>query len=302
MSEAAMAEVDVQARYGEVYDRGYQHYLGKRLGRRHAIWALITYSMKRAMGIKKSWTAKVIPIILYLAVIGTVLVVIGIEAFIRSTGTIAMTYPEYFFFIFLIEGAFVATIAPEMLCGDRRENVLSLYFSRAISRFDYVLAKLAATSILTMTISVLPAVILWLFRQLLADEPLTALTSNFDDLGRVVLVGTLIALFLGCGGLVIASFTGRKSIATAIIFIGYVVLEGFVNALLEAVDSDRTKDILALLSPARLLGEMSEKLFGTYDIEASGHTGYPAATYAAAAIGIIVIGIIIMVWRYVPED
>ena len=27
-----MADIDVRARYGEVYDRGYQHYLGKRLG------------------------------------------------------------------------------------------------------------------------------------------------------------------------------------------------------------------------------------------------------------------------------
>ncbi len=79
-----MAEMDAQGRYGEVYDRGYQHYLGKRLGRRHAIWALIAYSMKRAMGIKKSWTSKVIPFILYLAAIGTVLVVIGIEAFIAA--------------------------------------------------------------------------------------------------------------------------------------------------------------------------------------------------------------------------
>lgn len=298
-----MAEIDANGRYGEVYDRGYQHYLGQRLGRRHAIWALIVYSMKRAMGIKKSWTAKVIPFILYLATIGTVLVVIGIEAFISgASDDPVMTFSEYFFFIFLIEGAFVATIAPEMLCGDRRENVLSLYFSRAISRLDYILSKLAAVAILTMTISVIPAVLLWLFRQLLADKPLTALTDNIDELGKIVLMGSLIALFLGCGGLVLSSFTGRKSIATAVIFIGYAVLEGFVNALIEAVDSDRTKDILAYLSPIRLLGELSEKLFDTYDPELAGHPGYSASVDVAVALGIILIGIIVMVWRYVPED
>lgn len=297
-----MADVNAPSRYGEIYDRGYQHYLGKRLGRQHAIWALVTYSMKRAMGIKKSWTAKVIPFILYLAAIGTVLIVIGIEAFIRSTGNLAMTYPEYFFFIYLLEGAFVATVAPEMLCGDRRENVLALYFSRAISRLDYVLAKLLAIAILTMTISVLPVVILWLFRQLMADEPLTALTSNVDDLGRVVLMGTLIAFYLGCGGLVISSFTGRKSIATAIIFIGYAVLEGFVNAMIEAVDSSRLKDTLALVSPVRLLGGLAEKLFGVFDPRSEGHSGYSPSIYVAAALGTIVVGIAIMVWRYVPED
>ncbi len=61
-----MADSGIPGRYGEIYDRGYQHYLGQRLGRQHAIWALILYSIKRAMGIKKSWTAKVIPFILYL--------------------------------------------------------------------------------------------------------------------------------------------------------------------------------------------------------------------------------------------
>jgi ABC-2 type transport system permease protein len=302
MSEAAMAEADVQARYGEVYDRGYQHYLGKRLGRRHAIWALITYSMKRAMGIKKSWTAKVIPIILYLAAITLVLVLIAIEAFIRSTGALALTYSEYFSFVYAIVGAFVATIAPEMLCGDRRENVLSLYFSRAISRLDYVLSKLTATAILTMTISVVPAIFLWLFRQLLADNPLSALKNNVNDLGRVVLIGSAIALYLGCGGLVISSFTGRKSIATAIIFIGYGVLELFVDALFNAVDSDRTKNLLGYLSPVRTLGEMTEKLFGTFDPEVSGHTGYAASVDVAVAAGVILLGILVMVWRYVPED
>jgi ABC-2 type transport system permease protein len=298
-----MADIDVRARYGEVYDRGYQHYLGKRLGRGHAIWALITYSMKRAMGIKKSWTAKVIPFILYLAAIGTVLVVIGIEAFISgASDDVVMDYPDYFGFIYLIEGAFVATIAPEMLCGDRRENVLALYFSRAISRLDYVLSKLGAVAILTMTISVVPAVLLWFFRQLLADRPLSALQNNIDELGKLILMGTLIALFLGCGGLVLSSFTGRKSIATAIIFIGYSVLEGFVNALIEAVDSNQIKDILAFFSPIRLTSELAEKLFDVYDPISSGHPGYEARVDVAVAFGFIIVGILIMVWRYVPED
>lgn len=296
-----MMDADLQGRYGEIYDRGYQHYLGKRLGRWHAIWALAVYSIKRAMGIKKSWTAKVIPIILYLAVVGTVLVVIGIQAFAGDAANDVMSFPDYFSFIYLIQGAFVATIAPEMLCGDRRENVLSLYFSRAITRWDYVIAKLIATAILTMTISTVPAVILWLFRQLLADAPLHALRTNADELLKVIVVGTLIAGLLGCGGLVISSFTGRKSIATAVIFVGYAVLEGLVNGLM-AASSERVRDYLALLSPGRLLNEMALKMFGRWEIADMDHTGFDWPVYVAAALGWIVLGIVVMAWRYVPED
>jgi ABC-2 type transport system permease protein len=285
-------------RFGEVYDRGYQHYLGKRLGRRHAYWALITYSMKRAMGIKKSWTAKVIPFLLYLAVAGTVLIVIGIEAFLPDQMTEeVMDFPDYFGFIYLIEGAFVATIAPEMLCGDRRENVLTLYFSRVLTRLDYVVGKLLATAILTTTISVVPAALLWLFRQLIADAPLTALRENVDDLGRVLLAGTAIALYLGTFGLVVASFTGRKSIAVAVIFIGYAVVEGLVNGVREALDFNRTADLLGFLSPALVTSTFVGKLFNP---DAPGE--YPWTAYLLAMAVTVALGVLVMLWRYLPED
>ena len=127
-------------RYGEVFDRGYKHYDGPRLGRMHAIWALTLYSIKRAMGIKKNWTAKVTPFVLYAAVAIPVAVGIGIRAFVEDAEI--FDYVGFYGYVFIILGVFVASIAPEMLCGDRRENVLALYFSRAITRIDYLVAKL----------------------------------------------------------------------------------------------------------------------------------------------------------------
>src|SRR5689334_13840217 len=60
-ANSALPQAPVEGgRYGEVFDRGYKHYDGPRLGRNHARRALIGYSVKRAMGIKKSWTAKII--------------------------------------------------------------------------------------------------------------------------------------------------------------------------------------------------------------------------------------------------
>ncbi|GIW05013.1 MAG: hypothetical protein KatS3mg059_1633 [Thermomicrobiales bacterium] len=99
-----------------MYDRGYQHYDGPRLGRRHAIAALIRYSMKRALGIKKSWTSKVIPILLYLGVAIVVVIPIGIRAFLAFSASV-LEYWDFFGFIFALQGIFVATIAPEMLCA-----------------------------------------------------------------------------------------------------------------------------------------------------------------------------------------
>ena len=52
---------DQPGRYGEVYDRGYKHYEGERLGRRQAFRALTRYSISRSLGIRKRWTAKIVP-------------------------------------------------------------------------------------------------------------------------------------------------------------------------------------------------------------------------------------------------
>lgn len=285
-------------RYGEVYDRGYKHYDGERLGRKHAFGALIRYSIQRALGIKKRWTAKIIPIIIYVVAVGTVAILIGIEAFLPNSTT--MTYADYFVFIFLVEGLFVATMAPEMLCPDRRENVLTLYFSRAITRLDYVLAKLSATAILTLTVSLAPAALLWLFRQLLADRPLSALKDNVDQLGKIILAGTLIALYLGAVGLVVSSFTSRKAIAIPVIFVGYVITEVMVNGFAEVLEDHSWSDYLLFLSPGALTNNLVFSFFPSED--STMEIAFEWWAYVAAMAVTIMISVAIMVWRYVPED
>jgi ABC-2 type transport system permease protein len=301
--QVATAPVGVAqpARYGEIYDRGYKHYDGPRLGRSHAFGALVRYSIKRALGIKKGWTSKVVPILLYVAVALVVVIPLGVEAFIPSASI--LEYWDFFDFIFLIQGIFVATIAPEMLCGDRRENVLSLYFSRAITRLDYLLAKLVAAAILTMTISLVPPAIFWLGRQFLDDSPVSAIRDNADDLGRIVILGVLVATYLGAIGLMVSSFTGRKSIAVAIIIVGFVISTSLAYALGAAIDGEISRYFL-LLSPADMIGVLSYRLFDQpiLDIDSDFGPVFSLWQVVAGIIGTIAVCLGVMYWRYVPND
>src|ERR687894_3005908 len=103
--------------YGEIFDRGYQHYDGPRLGPAHAIWALARYSMARALGIRRPWTAKIIPMLLYAAVAIPVLIAIGIRAFLPAFEF--LDYAAFFGAVFLLGGVFVAMIAPGMMLRDK---------------------------------------------------------------------------------------------------------------------------------------------------------------------------------------
>jgi ABC-2 type transport system permease protein len=290
------------SRYGEVFDRGYKHYDGQRLGRRGAFFALVRYSMKRAVGIKKSWTAKIIPILLYVAAFIPAIVYIGVSALVPDMDI--WEYPDFFSLTFVIQGIFVATIAPEMLCGDRRENVLSLYFSRAIKRSDYILGKLVAAALLTVTISVIPAVILWLGRQFLEDSPLTAMKDNIDDLGKILIVGTSIAFYLGAIALLISSFTGRKSIAVAVIVIGFGISTSLAYALNAAFEDYENRRYFVFLSPADTVARFVSSIFSATGDEFGDFplSDFTTWQYFAGMAAVVIVAILVMLWRYVPDE
>ena len=69
----------------------------------------------------------------------------------------------------------VAVQAPELLGRDVRYRVLSLYFSRALLREDYALAKLAALSAAVLILLLVPHVILTVGAVLLTSDVLGAL-------------------------------------------------------------------------------------------------------------------------------
>lgn len=291
------------ARYGEVFDRGYKHYDGPRLGRRQAFRSLVGYSMKRAMGIRKPWSAKVLPFLLYISAVIPLIVMIGVDALVPDFDF--ASYSNYIQWTFTVVGIFVAMSAPEMLCVDRRERTLPLYFSRAIARFDYVTAKVTAMTLLTMTLSLVPSVILWLGRQLTSDSVWQSMKSNFDDLGRILLLGSLIALVLGTGGLVVSSFTDRKGVAITVILIGFIILTGMANGASELLEEYEWSRYLIFLSLPDTFLAISNHLF--HDVDLSDNPMIERAdlslqAYLAFCAGVVLVGLLILRWRYSPRD
>jgi ABC-2 type transport system permease protein len=286
-----------QERYAEVFERGYVRYTGERLGREHAFRSLVGYSIKRAMGIRRSWTAKVLPFLLYVAATVPLVAMIAINALVP--GSDFATYSDYLAAVFVIVGIFVATTAPEMLCVDRREGTLVLYFSRVIGRFDYVLAKIVAMTLLTMTLSLVPLMILWLGRQLVSDSPWQEMRTNGHELLEVVFIGALIAIVLGTIGLVISSLTDRKAIAVTVIFLGFVGTTGFANGALVLLENQEWSRYLILVS-------VLDTFEGIYDhiIEdnvtgaAIAQANLPLAVYLGYVSALVMLGILFLRWRY----
>lgn len=290
------------ARYGEVFDRGYKHYDGPRRGRRGAVTSLIGYSMKRAMGIRKSWTAKILPFLLYLSASIPLIIMVGITAIVPDFEF--ASYTDYFSGIFTLVGLFVAIAAPEIICVDRHERTLPLYFSRAIERGDYVLAKVVAMSLLTMTMTGLPGALLWLGRQLTAKDIQAAMADNIGDLGRILFLGILTSLMLGTLGLMISSFTNRKGVAITIILIGAFVLSAAAQSLAVSLEEYDWSRWFLLGELQTVVKSLSTHLFNdsTMPDRLVEQAAFSFEGVVAYMLGLTVVSWIVLRWRYAPRD
>ena len=207
-------------RHGAVYDRGYRPYDGPRGQRGAAGFALYKASMRRALGIRRSWRQKVAPFLLLGIVTIPAIVNVGIGYATRnrifSEQVELITYRDYVG----VSAAlllFVALVAPDVMCPDRRQHVLPLMFARPITGVDYVLAKLGAIVTILFAFSFLPQVVLFVGNMLVSDSALDYFTDHLDVLWKVPVAVALLAVYYAVISVAIASLTDRRIVAGAAI-------------------------------------------------------------------------------------
>jgi ABC-2 type transport system permease protein len=287
---------------GNIYDLGYRGYDGPRLGRRHAVWSLIRQSFRQAWGIGRPGRAKIVPITL--AGIATIpaVVVLGVSALSRQLGAgdvveqaSPIRFSTYYPVIAQVVFLFVAAQAPELLGRDLRHRVLALYFSRAIERIDYALGKLVALALALLLLVLFPQALILLGRALLAPDLVAGISKDLPTVPAIVGQGIVTAGLLGSLGLAIASFTPRRSFATAAIF-AVVIVPVIVVAAAGGLTTPDITTVVSLLSPADILQGANAYFYGE---SRSGPGGdVPSIVYVAAAVVTTIVACAVLVWRY----
>lgn len=226
---------------GAIYDRGYRPYDGALGGRASARSALFRTSVRRAMGWRRSWRQKVAPLALLAVVTVPAIVNVGIVYITGGnfeTQIRIITYREYVG----ISSAlllFVALTAPDIMCPDRRQRVLPLIFARPLTGADYVIAKVAAMTVLVFGFSLIPQVVLFVGQMLVsADGALRYARDNAEVLWQVPVAIAALSLFYAAIALAISSLTGRRIIAGSCIG-GLFLITAAVSGILVANSSTR---------------------------------------------------------------
>jgi len=254
---------------GSIYDLGYQRYDGPRLGRRHAVGALFLYSLRASFGIGRGGRAKIAPIGLLVLAVVPAIVAVGVQALINRAGVgggpgpaSPIGYDTYYGYVGAIIMLFVAAQAPELLGRDQRYQVLSLYFSRALLRTDYAIAKSIAFTAAILVVVLVPQAIIFVGLVLSDADVIAALEENLQSVPPIVAEGLAIALLLGSIGLAIAAYTSRRAYATAAIIAAFVVPQVVAAIVSQAARGELSRYVV-LASPIDVLEGLNTFLFGT---------------------------------------
>lgn len=275
-----MAEPGVPA--GAIYDIGYQHYDGKRLGRAGAVRALYVDGIRSIFGIGRGARAKLPP----LALIGMMLIPALVQSAVTGLagGMIQLfTHALYFRTTVFLFGLFCAFQTPELVTGDAQHRVLALYFSRAVLRYDYVLARVGALATALFGIGLLPHVVLLMGTWFSAEHVLTAMHTSLPTIPRILAGALAIAVLFATVSITIAAVIKRRPFATAAI-LAFLLLASGVVAPLVLTRPDKMR-YLVLTSPMIVGDGVTTWIFDTTSAKqaADSVAAFEAAIDAEAA-------------------
>ncbi len=272
-------------RAGAIHDIGYRHYDGPRLGLGAIRQSLAVHSLRSNFGLGRTARSKVMPILLLVIMLLPALVIAAIVA-LTNADKLPVRYSQYAINLQVVVTVFLAAQSPQSVSRDLRFNVISLYFSRPLTRRAYVDAKLAAMAAALFVLTVLPLLLLF-GGAMLAGMPLW---TNLRGLGQGVIGAAILAIVLASLGITAAAFTPRRGIGVAAIVAALLVLAavaGIVQGIAHDQGSSSGAGWAGLLSPYALVDGVQVWLFGTPSSTVAGppgHLGGPVFALATVAL------------------
>ena len=223
---------------GELYDLGYQHYQGPREGRMRARKAVFVDGFRTTLGLGHGPLAKVLPILLFGAAM-TPAVIMAIIAS-QTEGLLDLpSHDQYYERISIILIIFSAIIAPELLCPDRRNGIISLYLVRPLTITDYVLGRWLAFFSIILLLVYSGQIVLLAGLILSAPDPWDYIRDNWLDVPRILGAGLLVAIFISTLPLAVSAFTTRRAYAAAFVIGLFIISSAAADILTHCDDNGR---------------------------------------------------------------
>ena len=277
-----------------IYEQGYRSYDGPRLGVPASVRSLAIHSIRRGLGLRRTFWAKLLPIATVVIAYVPAIVFVGIAALIPDEITDEIDaipgYADYFGNITAAILLFVAVVGPEVLCSDRRNGMLGMYLASPLTRETYLLAKVLAVVPVLLLVTLGPQLLLLVGRSLVDAGPETA-TDFLLVLVRSLGAGLVVSTVYTAISLAAASLTERRAFASAGVILALLLSGAVTSALVDNADFDRR---IYLLNLGFLPIELVQRIYGELGSEPSLTTASLVAAVAAWVLG----SAALVLWRY----
>jgi len=282
-------------RQGVIHDLGYRPYTGPRRDGGAIATSLFVNGFLNAFGLGRSGKSKVLPFLLLVLNLLPAVIVVGAMVLV-GLPTLPVSYAQYASTTQVLLGIFVASQAPVLFSRDLRHGSITLYLARPLRSTDYALARWAALLAATLVFLLLP--ILMLYVGALLGE-LDA-GRETEDAATAALLAVLLALTLtGVAGL-IASVSVRRGFAVVATIAVLLLGNGIVTAI-QGIATEQSEprigEIAGLFSPYSLYRGAGAAIAELDSLTPPRGAGMEAA-YFATFIGLAVVCLGLLVWRY----
>ena len=232
----------------EIFDRGYRAYDGPRTGVNTGMKAVGVATVQRALGMRRKFRFKIVPMLTTLIAYVPALAFMGIAILLPSelAGEVVPEYSGYYGLISITMILLTAFVVPEVMGSDRRTGLFGLYMASPLTRWHYLAAKFLAILGVLSLVTFLPSVFQLVGYSFLELGP-DGFVEILETLGKIFLSGLILSVFFALLGMAAATLTNRHVFASAGIVLLIVATGVFTGIIGETTEAPEWIGLFSLL-------------------------------------------------------
>ncbi len=277
----------------EIFDRGYRGYNGERtsvVGSMRAVWVV---SIQRALGLRRKFRFKVVPLITIVIAYVPALVFLGISViFPAELVGEGQSYFGYFGLITIVMILLSAFVVPEVMGSDRKSGMFGLYMASPLTRWHYLAAKAGSVVAVMSLVTLFPVVFLLIGDIVLGVGP-DGIGETIEVIFKIVLSGFALSIFFALFSMAASTITNRPLFASAGIVMAIIASEIFANIVVDLADAPEWIRALGLIGMSlEVLTRIWEGDSEAFPLDGLSNLGAYGLWFGACAIfaAIILIG------------
>ena len=205
-----------------IHDQSYRHWEGMLKSHSFRWWVITREGLRIILRRKVFLIFIMAPPIIQFLIFGAI--VYGVNVY-GSLFNLDIVNPKFFLDFLMRQTFFIVLICifggSGLLANDLKNNALQLYFSKPLTRIDYLVGKFAIIMVLMAFLTLVPGIILFAENSVISDGS-TFIKENYWLLGSIVLHSFILMVPTGLLILALSSVT-KNSRYTAISFIAILM-------------------------------------------------------------------------------